>query len=136
MKYWFIAVIQTFFKYDEDELNDSEISVQESYTLIAASTSSDAYKKAMEHGEAASGIEGVDETGNKGRVVFIGVDELLPLYDPIGDGCTLIDCDIILTQEEISRKIEERKNHRTDLHIFNEWKHSIKVTIDNKKIYP
>jgi hypothetical protein len=136
MKYWFIAVIQTFFKYDEDELNDSEISVQESYTLIAASTPSDAYKKAMEHGEAANGIEGVDETGNKGRVVFIGVDELLPLYDPIGDGCTLIDCDIILTQEEISRKIEERKNDRTDLHIFNEWKHSIKVTIDNKKIYP
>ena len=137
MEYWFIAVTRSFFEYyDEKNAPDSdEMTVEEHYILISAASPLEAYRKVMEREDATSGIEGVDEDGRKGKWRFIGIEDLLPLYEPLEDGCELICNEVLQTREEIYEDIANPLG-KEDLTVFKNWSSSIKVTTDNKEIYP
>ena len=90
---WYVAVIiERFEYYDEDVSNpDRECEAHENLVLIHADKAAQAYERAVEIGKTCEGIECInDVTRRKGEWRFVGVNELLPVYDDLADGAEIM----------------------------------------------
>ena len=57
----------------------------------------------------------MDERGRKGVWRFVGIAELLPIYDEIEDGCEIIDTPYCCAVKTVERQVAGKKE---DLQIF------------------
>lgn len=89
---WYIAVIILRFESKQEDRSRPRrmCTTHENLTLIKARNSEEAYREALLIGEAFSNVECVDQQGRKGSWVFEGLNELLPVYDEIENGCELM----------------------------------------------
>lgn len=87
---WFIAAILLRFEYSVVSKRPQSWHVREEYKLVKASDSSRAYLKAEKLGHSVEQIEMADENGRKGHWHFIGLSELIPVYDALSDGAELM----------------------------------------------
>ena len=89
---WYIAVlIERFDRYNQDISNPNRrCDMQENMLLIQATDDAQAYDRAIEWGQSGDQIECIDDEGRKGQWHFVGISELLPVYDPIEDGCEVL----------------------------------------------
>jgi len=89
---WFVAMlVERFELYKEARRKP-----QRQYTaylnthILKAKNFNEAYKKANAVGKANLGSPCVNSVGEKGHWVFEGIADLLPVYEPIGDGCEIL----------------------------------------------
>ena len=89
---WYVAVIIELFEYyDEDRSNPArECTANENLVLIRAETPDEAFEKAVQLGKGLEGVECVDDTGRTGEWRFIGLNDLLPVYDQLEDGAEIM----------------------------------------------
>ena len=92
---WYVAVIIKRFEYYEEDTSDQErtCSVYEHVILIQAKSALEAYDKAIANGVAIEGVECVDLERRKGEFKFVGLNELLPMYDPFEDNAEVLCTD-------------------------------------------
>ena len=115
---WYIAVlIQRFDLLSQDTNNPNRrCDMYENMMLICANDDDQAYDKALEWGKAGDQIECIDEKGRKSMCRFVGISELLPIYDPIEDGC-----EILCTTGYFSAKtIDSFVKNKEELQIFKD----------------
>lgn len=89
---WYVAILILRFEfYDEKKAHvNRRCNVHENMHLIQASTPEDAYTKAMHLGQVSNGTEGIDDFKRKGIWIFEGLNELIPVYEKIEDGCEIL----------------------------------------------
>jgi hypothetical protein len=122
---WYVAIIvQRFDYYWQKTTNPNRrCEVWENTCLIKARSRNEAYRKAMALGRAGDGIECVeqDKRRRKGVWRFVGLANLLPVYEKIEDGCEILwtrhSCTAKTAQRMVRRKRELvvfRKGDLTD----------------------
>ena len=114
---WYIAiVIERFEYYDEDVADPTrECTAWENTILVQADSHDMAYEKAAKIGKATEGVECTDDSGRKGEWKFVGLGELLPVYEKIEDGAELM----WMSHESIT--VEDANNlasHKSSLAVF------------------
>ena len=115
---WFVAVlIERFEYYSEDTNNPNRrCTAYENICLIKAKTAETAYKKAISLGKSCEGIECKDEKGRPGEWKFVGIAELLPVYDKIEDGAEILWKEY--TNKAV-KTIERMVSKKEELQIFS-----------------
>ncbi len=91
---WFLAgLLERFQRDDENTLNPNRrCFVWENLYLIEAKDISEAYDKAIRLGrnECRNTSPSKDNAGRKGRWIFDGISELIPIYEDIQDEAELL----------------------------------------------
>ena len=89
---WYVAVIIERFEYYDEDCSDMqrECTAYENVILIRAKDPESAYDKAVAEGKICEGSECVDGKGRKGEFKYVGIAELLPLYDELEDGAEIM----------------------------------------------
>ena len=89
IKHWFVAVVVT--RYESGSVAEAEWLVHEEFKLIRADSLETAYNKAEVLGKLGDDIPMVDDAGVAGRWKYVGLSELIPVYEDFEDGSELID---------------------------------------------
>ena len=89
---WYIAVVVERFEYYDEDASDAhrKCNANENMILIQADSPEEAYSRAVENGTALTGVECVDDLGRKGEFKFVGLNELLPIYDKFEHGAEIL----------------------------------------------
>ena len=116
---WFVAVlVERFEYYNEDKSNPNRRCIaNENICLIKAKDAEVAYKKAVELGKSTEEDEGIDDERRKGRWIFVGITELLPVYEDIEDGAEILWTE---HRNKAVSTIEKMVSKKEDLQIFSE----------------
>ena len=114
---WYVAVLIQRYQFNETE-NTEDVSdtcdVEENMYLIKANDSNEAYRKSLVLGRAMDNVECVDDQGKKGHWKFVGINELLPVYDDLEDGCELLWTTHYMSIREAESMVKQKK----DLGVF------------------
>lgn len=92
---WYIAGLVQAFLLPGERLNKSvkRREVWESYYLIRARNAGEAVKKAYAEGMLSDGDRSINEaTGREYECRFVGLTDIMPVYDEIEDGCEVLWC--------------------------------------------
>ena len=114
---WYVAVLILRFELNKKvEINNSRkmCTAHENVHLIRAQNSEEAYQKSCELGKISEDYECVDEHGRKGYWKFVGINELLPVYEEIEDGCEVL---WVAHYRRVS-SIESMVKQKKDLGVF------------------
>jgi uncharacterized protein DUF4288 len=90
---WWIATYLERFEYDDENKRNSgrRCLAWENTVLIRAKTRGQAYRKAVAVGRRADGMEGWhSETKRRGRWLFEGLTDLLPIYERLEHGSEIL----------------------------------------------
>ncbi len=110
---WYIGIL--IFRYEEYGSNRSRnprsmYNVHENMYLVKANTAEKAYKKCLSEGKGMESIECTDQdTGQKGRWVFVGINELLPVYEKLEDGAEILWTTHYKSLASIERMVREKE---------------------------
>lgn len=87
---WFIALmIEAFVLFGKAKTRGTKVTAYENVILVRANSEKEAYRKAMNFGRKNIGSVCVDAKGRKGRWKFMGLADLLPMYERLSDGAEL-----------------------------------------------
>ena len=87
---WFIAfMIEAFFLFGKAKTRRTKVTAYENVILVRANDKKEAYRKAMNFGRKNIGSVCVDARGRKGKWKFMGLADLLPIYERLSDGAEL-----------------------------------------------
>ena len=96
-----------------DQETDDPLTVWENLILIQANSPDEAYEKAMKHGRDSE--EEIRVNGKKGYHRFVGLKDLVLVYDQIEDGAELEWHEMQLTKAQVDEMVQEK----SQLHAFN-----------------
>ena len=85
---WYVATYIERFEFEgEDKKNPRRrCRAWESMILVKASTPEQAYRRALRHVAGSEDPSWTNGRGERGRLIFEGLTELVPVYDPLEDG--------------------------------------------------
>jgi hypothetical protein len=90
----------------DDRTTDEPLTVWENLVLIQANDPEEAYNKALQHGRDSEDEIRID--GRKGRHRFVGLKDLVLIYDDLEDGTELEWHEMQLTENEVSKLVTAR----------------------------
>jgi hypothetical protein len=96
-----------------DQETDEPLTVWENLILIRANSPEEAYEKANQHGRDSEEEIRIDE--KKGRHRFVGLKDLVLIYDDLEDGAELEWHEMELTRAQA----KELTKQKEQLHAFN-----------------
>jgi len=121
---WYIAIIIERFCANDDKQkhadspDDCPCVVYENVVLINAQSPDEAYEKAVATGKASEGSENIDvDTRQKGYWQFVGLQDLLPVYDKLEDGAELMWTD---HPQETVKSSSEMTTPKSNLTVFKD----------------
>jgi hypothetical protein len=110
---WYVAIeIERYDHYWQDSSNPRRrCMVEENIRLIQARSPNEAYKKALAIGRSADGLERVDldKRRRKGVWRFVGLANLLPVYEKIEDGCEILCIEHYCTAMTAQKMVRQKR---------------------------
>lgn len=116
---WYVAILVERYQYDGEDQTDTNrlCSAEERMILVQADDKHSAYEKAMIIGEADHDTVGLADDGRSGKWKFMGLAELLPVYDKLEHGAELLSVDY---KDVPYESIEDSVCEKEDLQIFQD----------------
>jgi hypothetical protein len=109
---WYVALIVNRYDYYWQDITNPNrrCKVYENTCLIRARNPGEAYKKALALGQVGDGAECVDQDqrGRKGVWRFVGLANLLPVYERIEDGCEILWTTYYCTAKTAQRMVRKK----------------------------
>jgi hypothetical protein len=105
-RHWYISHELLYFESPETRA-ETEITVWENLILIRADGPEDAYQKAMERGRSNEQPVRID--GVEGRCRFLGLRDLVIIYDELEDGAELEYKERQVKSSELSKMVRSKE---------------------------
>jgi hypothetical protein len=109
---WYISH-ELLYAETKKEAPTERLTVWENLILIRAKSRDEAYKKAMKHGKISEDKVKID--GKPGELKFLGLRDLVLIYDELEDGAELEWHETQLTKTKMKKLLRAKKR----LHAFN-----------------
>lgn len=104
---WYLSYEMVVFELDPPN-EQHEFEDWENHILIRADSPEEAYEKALKHGSGES--EPVTIDGKKGRSRFIGLKNLVKIYDELEDGAEIDFRKLVVTRESINHLVKPKES--------------------------
>ena len=104
---WYLSYEMVVFELDPPN-EQHEFEVWENHILIRADGPEEAYERALKHGRGEN--EPVTIDGKKGRSRFLGLKNLVKIYDELEDGAEIEFRKLVMTRESINHSVNPKES--------------------------